>query len=155
MVKNKQYIERISADDLEDHKSLHLISCIINTIDFIGATKLQTQLVLEQCIIDDFLIHSCWFINGVTLRNCVIRNHIDYQMGGHNQKPIILEGNVFLEFFNFFDCQFDGMIEIRNNVFTKGTNLLGNQSEGFANSFEAGWSIENNVGAIDLDGVGL
>jgi hypothetical protein len=92
-------------------------------------------------------------VNGLTIRNSIIANFIDYQMGGHNIQPIILEGNVFLKFFNFFDCEFGDIIKLKNNVFKKGTNLLGNKGEGFENRFEKGWFIENNIGRTDINEV--
>lgn len=52
-------------------------------------------------------------------------------MGGHNIKPIVIEGNIFTGFLSFFDCQFENVIELRNNIFEKGTNLLGNRRDGF------------------------
>lgn len=76
---------------------------------------------------------------------------MDYQMGGHNLKPIVIEGNIFTDFLNFFDCQFENIVELKNNVLLKGTNLLGNKGEGFENSFAIGWLVEKNVGNIDIN----
>jgi len=151
MVKENQNIELINQEDLRNHNSYHLINCIIDTIDFAGVFELNVHLIIENCIINNFKIHSCWFVNGLILKNSVIINSIDYQMGGHNTNPIIIEGNVFIGFFNFFDCQFENIIRLTHNVFEKGTNLLGNKGEGFENNFEKGWYIENNVGAINVD----
>ena len=75
-------------------------------------------------------------------------------MGGHNAEPIIVLGNIFSEFVNFFDCQFDNDLEIRNNIFLKGSNLLGNLDEGFKNTFERNIILENNLGFLNLDGLG-
>jgi hypothetical protein len=153
MVKENQILELINKEDLIDHQTFHLINCIVNTIDLTGVFDLNVYLILENCIVNNLQIHSCWFKKGFLLKNCIIKNYIDYQMGGHNVNPIIIEGNVFMEFFNFFDCQFENRIELVNNVFIKGTNLLGNRGEGFENSFVEGWLIENNLGRIDLNEV--
>ena len=153
MVKENLYIELIKVDDLSRSDSYHLVNCIIDTIDFIGAFELKVQLIIENCIINNLQIHSCWFVNGLVLKNCIVKNNVDYQMGGHNKKPIVLDGNVFIKFLNFFDCQFKNVIEMKNNVFIKGTNLLGNKGEGFENSFETGWLVKDNIGAVDIDGV--
>ncbi|MHB9148132.1 MAG: hypothetical protein ACYC2U_07105 [Candidatus Amoebophilus sp.] len=153
MVTKNKYIELINKHDLEDHTTFYIINCIINSIDLIGAFELKVHLIIKNCIINNFQIHSCWFVNGLTIRNSIIVNFIDYQMGGHNTQPIILEGNVFLGFFNFFDCQFEDIIKLKNNVFEKGTNLLGNKGEGFENRFEKGWVIENNIGRTDINEV--
>ncbi|MCH6201544.1 hypothetical protein MMU07_18325 [Aquiflexum sp. LQ15W] len=153
MVKENQNLELLNQEDLKGHETFNLINCIVNKIDLIGVFELNAYLILENCIINNLQIHSCWFTNGLLLKNCIIKNYIDYQMGGHNVSPIVIEGNVFMEFFNFFDCQFENRIEVVNNVFIKGTNLLGNKGEGFENSFAEGWLAENNVGNIDLNEV--
>jgi len=155
MVKENQNIELIKLDDFDvDHtNTFHLINCIINTIDLIGIFELKTQLIIENCIISNFQIHSCWFVNGLILKNSIVKNFVDYQMGGHNVAPIILEGNIFADFFNFFDCQFENTIEIKNNIFVKGTNLLGNKGEGFENSFVTGRNVENNIGSVNINGI--
>lgn len=153
MVKENKNIDILSKEDLKSHDTLHLINCIINTIDLIGAFELNVHLIVENCIINNLKIHSCWFVNGFLLKNSIIKNYVDYQMGGHNLNPIVIEGNVFMGFLNFFDCQFENRIEIRNNVFIKGTNLLGNKGEGFENSFIEGWLAENNAGDIDINEV--
>ena len=154
MVKENQNIALISKHDLINNDTFHFVNCIIDTVDLIGASKLNIHLIFENCIITNFGIHSCWFVSGFILKNSIVKSYVDYQMGGHNVKPIILEGNIFMDFFNFFDCQFDNIIELKNNVFEKGTNLLGNRGEGFENSFIVGWKIENNVGSTDLNMVG-
>ncbi|HVI48130.1 MAG TPA: hypothetical protein VM802_24900 [Chitinophaga sp.] len=152
MVKENQNIDFLNRDDFKDHNVVHLVNCLINTIDLIGVFELNVYLIIEDCIINNLKIHSCWFVNGLLLKNNIIRNYVDYQMGGHNVNPIVIEGNVFTGFLNFFDCQFENCIELKNNVFEKGTNLLGNKGEGFENSFANGWVVENNVGNIDIDG---
>lgn len=151
MVKENKIIEVINQSDLKGYKTYQLVNCIIKTFDLVGAFELNVNLSLEKCIIYNFQIHSCWFTNGLTLKNNIIVNSIDYQMGGHNLQPIIIEGNIFNSFLNFFDCHFENVIEVKNNIFERGTNLLGNKGEGFENSFAEGWVIENNVGNIDVN----
>ncbi|WP_066436666.1 hypothetical protein [Chryseobacterium sp. CCH4-E10] len=62
-----------------------------------------------------------------------------------------MKGIFLLIFLNFFDCQFENIVELKNNVLLKGTNLLGNKGEGFENSFAIGWLVEKNVGNIDIN----
>lgn len=155
MVKENQSIEFINQNDLEDHSTFHLINCIINTIDFIGVFELKAHIIIENCIVNNLQIHSCWFVNGLIIKNSVVNNHVDYQMGGHNINPIVLKGNIFTGFLNFFDCQFENIIELENNIFEEGTNLLGNKGEGFENTFVKGWLIKNNVGRVDLNEIGI
>ncbi len=151
MVKEKEIINLLTAKNLLGTKSLSITSSVIDTIDLIGAFELETHLIIENCIIQNLNIHSCWFMNGLILKNCIITNYIDYQMGGHNVEKIILEGNLFKEFFNFFDCHFDEVLEVRNNIFLKGSNLLANRNEGYDNTFNKGYSDFNNLGIINLD----
>lgn len=151
MVKANQNIELVNQNDIEDSNTFHLVNCIIDTIDLIGVFGLKTHVVIENCVINNLRIHSCWFVNGLVLKNSIINNYIDYQMGGHNGAPIIIDGNIFLDFFNFFDCQFDNIVEFKNNILIKGTNFIGNKGEGFENKFQKGYIIENNIGILDLN----
>ena len=151
MVIANQKIESINQNELKGNESFRFFNCIVETIDLLGVFELKVHLILENCIINNLQIHSCWFVNGLLIKNSIVKNYVDYQMGGHNTNPIVIEGNVFEDFFNFFDCQFDGVVELKYNVFKKGTNILGNKGEGFENSFANGWVIENNVGNIDLN----
>jgi hypothetical protein len=153
MVTEKQNIELLTQENLIGYNTYHLRSCVVNTINLNGVFELNTQLIIENCIINNFQIHSCWFESGLLLKNSIIQNYVDYQMGGHNVKPIVIEGNVFGGFFNFFDCQFENIIELKDNIFLKGTNLLGNRGEGFENSFAAGWLVENNLGNLNVNGI--
>lgn len=155
MVKENQNIDILNQDDLNGHSTYQLINCFINTIDLVGVFELNVNLIIENCIINNLQIHSCWFVNGLSVKNTIVKNSVDYQMGGHNIKPIIIEGSIFKSFFSFFDCQFDNVIELKNNIFEKGTNLLGNKGEGFENSFAAGFLINNNIGKIDVSEVGI
>lgn len=155
MVNTHTLIDTFRLADLNEQSSFRLANCIINTVDFMGAFEINTSLIFEDCIIEDLQIHSCWFKKGLVLKNCIIKKYIDFQMGGHNEKPIIFEGNIFIGFVNFFDCQFQNIIELKSNLFINGCNLLGNKGEGFENTFASGWMVENNVGNIDIDGVGM
>lgn len=153
MVKENKIIKVITQSELKDYKTFHLINCNIDTIDLTGVFELKVYLIIENCIIQNLQIHSCWFVNGLLLKNNIIKNYVDYQMGGHNTNPIVIEENIFSSFFNFFDCQFEDVIIIKDNVFVKGTNLLGNKGEGFENSFVSGWVVENNIGRVNIDDV--
>ncbi|WP_372472499.1 hypothetical protein AB4865_06655 [Capnocytophaga sp. ARDL2] len=145
-------LDTIEASYLKNtNKTVIIKKCIINIIDLEGIFDFNQKLIIEDCIINDFQIHSCWFINGLILKNNIVNNYIDYQMGGHNLKKIELTGNIFKSFFNFFDCQFKEKIEVTGNVFLEGSNLLGNKGESFENIFENGFLIENNVGKLNFN----
>lgn len=151
MVVQNQHISLLTRHDIENDTSFHLINCFIDTIDLIGSFRLSVHLRIENCIVNNLKIHSCWFENGLVIKGSIIENAVDYQMGGHNKQPLLIQGNIFSGFFNFFDCQFDSIIEVRENIFNQGTNLLGNKGEGFENTFENGWIVEDNLGDIALN----
>lgn len=152
-IKNK-IIDTFHYSELEEEThSLYLSKSLIKTIDFVNFDPLF-EIVIENCIIENFLILSCWFQKGLIFKNNHILNFIDYQMGGHNKSPIIITGNIFNEFVNFFDCHFENDLEIQSNIFFKGTNLFGNLNEGFANTFYGLVKSEFNIGSLKIDGNG-
>jgi hypothetical protein len=148
-IKNK-IIDVLHYEQLNLNESIHICDSIIKTINF-DTFAFENEVIIERCIIDNFLIHSCWFKKGLVFKNNQLINFVDYQMGGHNQQPIYFEGNIFFGFVNFFDCQFKDLIKVKNNIFIKGSNLLGNKNEGFHNTFDNGIIEENNLGEIDLE----
>ena len=148
-----EVIEELNAKQINNNESIHIYRSIIKTIDF-DLNEFDHEVYIEGCIIDNFLIHSCWFKKGLILANNQFIKYIDYQMGGHNQTTIKISGNIFNEFFNFFDCHFEGPVEIENNIFLRGSNLKGNETEGFCNTFDQGINEKNNLGEIDLNGLG-
>ncbi len=151
MVIENRIIERITKAEMNEGAIVSYKNCVIGALDLIGVFKLGSQLSLENCIVQNLLIHSCWFDQGFSMKNCVVLREVDFQMGGHNAQPIIFDGNIFMEFFNFFDCQFHEMIEVKHNIFMKGSNFLGNKGEGYENTFDSGFLAQDNVGKIDLD----
>lgn len=151
-IENK-IIDTMCYKEFNEIDSLVISNSIIKKIDFISFES-DFSIVIENSIIYDLLIHSCWFKAGLIFKNNQVMNYVNYQMGGHNEAEIKIVGNIFSEFVNFFDCQFEKDIEVKNNVFSKGCNLLGNLDEGFKNSFETPAIIEDNIGAIDLNGEG-
>lgn len=76
--------------------------------------------------------------------------YLDFNAGGHNSKGnfIIINGNNFRGFVNFFDCWFNGEIEVSNNVFEKGTNIL---SKTLWVSFDVPIAVHNNVGDLSIE----
>ena len=128
----------------------HISNLIIDYLK-IGFTRFDSQVIIENCIIENLEIHSTWFQKGCILRGCIIKNDIDYQMGGHNLFPIEIKQNIFEDFLGFFDCHFDEVIILSNNIFQKGSNLLGNIGEGYQNMFNSGVVIDNNMGNLKVN----
>lgn len=112
---------------------------------------LNSQIIIENSIIETLFIHASWFNHGLILRGNLIKNEIDYQMGGHNKAPILIERNVFHGFFNFFDCHFIDTVEVCHNIFLEGASLLGNIDTGYSNLFDSDYIIDGNIGRLDID----
>lgn len=150
-IENK-IIQTLNYSELEGFNSFIISNCIIETIDF-DSFDADMEIVIENCIITNFCIHSAWFTNGLVFRRNIVVNYVNYQMGGHNEKPIVFVENIFHEFVNFFDCHFNDSLILENNIFNLGSNLIGNNTEGFANTFVKDFVASNNVGEINLNGV--
>lgn len=123
-------------------------NCIINILDF-DSIDFEKAVIIRNCLINKFLIYACWFEGGLEFRNNIIRENINYDMGGHNKKEVIIEGNLFLKKMEFLDCHFEAIFILRDNIFIEGTSLLGNIDEGYANTFDEGLTIDNNIGDLD------
>lgn len=130
--------------------------CILDNVSF-EILEQGKKIVIMNSIINHLDIHGTWFFNGFELLNSNIIQYVDYQMGGHNlmSEKIIIKNNVFSEFFNFFDCIFYGPVIIENNIFLKGTNILGNLQASWVNKFDIAPIVLNNIGKIDYDGEGV
>jgi len=128
-------------------KNYVIRNLVIHSLE-IGFTNIHSEVTIENCIIDRMEIHSTWFQRGLILNGNIIKNKIDYQMGGHNHSPIRIENNIFENFFNFFDCQFYDQVFVLNNIFKGDTNLLGNINEGYKNTFRSGMINNNNLGDL-------
>lgn len=142
-------VKNIDVESLK-RNNYHISNQIIDSLK-IGFTRFDFKVIIENCIIEHLEIHSAWFNEGLVLEGNIIKNYIDYQMGGHNNSPIKIENNIFEGFFNFFDCHFENKIILSHNIFQKGTNLLGNIGEGYQNIFRNGIIINNNIGNLEME----
>lgn len=149
----KKIITELHHEELKKNNSLIINSCIIQNLKF-DIYEPDFEIIIENSIISNLLIYQCWFKKGLVLKNNQIINYVDYQMGGHNESRILIEGNLFHDFVNFFDCQFEKELIIQNNIFAKGCNLFGNLNEGFKNTFNIEPIIKNNIGSMNDDGEG-
>ena len=92
-IENKN-IDLLDFSKLEKFKFFTISNSIIKTINF-DLLEPDFKIVIENCKIENFLIHSCWFKGGLLFKNNEVKNYIDYQMGGHNELPVILDGSGF------------------------------------------------------------
>jgi len=154
MIIKGKIIELINRNDIADKQTIEISDSIIKKIDLLNC-EINEVLSIRNCIVYEFDIHSCWLRKGLLFGNNQVHSYVDYQMGGHNEEIICFRRNIFFSFVNFFDCHFEHQIELYENIFTKGTNLLGNQNEGFVNTFDKTPVIYGNIGALNADGVGF
>lgn len=143
-------IDFIEVEKLPINQEICITDCVINVLNF-NFCNLKNLVTIKNCIINTFQINSCWFENGLKFTNNVVKNDIDYQMGGHNKDIIIITNNIFCGFFDFFDCHFENEIRIERNVFVKGSNIKGNLKTGYHNTFEKKLIDIDNVGKLDID----
>lgn len=141
--------QQIDLDSIDKNEDVKISNSIINEMNFVSLV-FPKKVYISNCIIDKFVIYSCWFQGGLHFVDNIVLSDIDYQMGGHNIEDFILENNIFNGFFGFFDCQFKGDVMIRNNIFKKGSDLLYKENKGFDNLFEGQLIIENNIGRLDV-----
>lgn len=144
-----QIIQKIDSGSIDVSCPIYLSNCIIDTLDFVGI-EFEKEVIIRRCIITNMDIYSSWFSKGLIFVENLVLSDIDYEMGGHNKKDIIIEQNIFKGFFSFFDCCFEKEIVIRNNIFTGNSDLLLQENKGFDNIFENGYIVENNIGRLDM-----
>ncbi len=171
----KQNISAIQAKELlKENKPLKdlYISGILDIVDF---EKNDRLIHIENCVIENLksecvefsssveLINSefkkctfsfSYFIGGLKIQNCVFLDYLDFQCGGHNKisNSVLIDKSTFHEFVNFYDCSYNGPVEISDNDFKSGTNLTGNKNEPFQVTFDIEPIMTNNKGQIDLNG---
>jgi hypothetical protein len=144
-----------------------------------GQIKIETnetwsgEVVFENCIIEYFSgsatqferpvrfinthFKKCQFVftyfpGGLIIENCAFDSYLDFQAGGHNRNgnEVKITNNDFGDFVNFFDCWYQDKVNISDNKFRKGTNLLGRPNN-IPVTFDIEPTISNNVGTLDLD----
>jgi hypothetical protein len=147
-------IETLHYSELSASEDILISNVIINKIDFFSFEP-DVKIIIENSIINELIIHGCWFKGGLIFRGNHVAKYINYEMGGHNSVPMEFSCNIFQDFFNFFDCWFMDRIVLSNNIFVMGSNLFGNTDTGWKNTFDKEPIIINNNGTLDFDGVGI
>jgi len=137
-------IEEITINILDLTKPVIIQDAVIKTVD-LRFTTFHHEVCVRNSIIETLLLHSAFFEGGFTIENCIVKNHIQYEMGGHNKKPVRIINSIFESLFVFFDCVFVSDIVIKNNIFLEGSTLFNG-----TNSFEISPNTENNVGALNI-----
>lgn len=146
---------RLLCDGDALHVPIRLAGCRLAGLS--GAcVQFHAPVVLENCTIEaaEGSFFAAYFLAGLRVSGCTFRSPLDLQCGGHNQggSEVVLTDSIFKGFVNFFDCWFEGPVMIRRCRFEGGANLLGNKGQPCEVRFDLPPVIEDNVGALDLDG---
>ncbi|SHE65507.1 hypothetical protein [Pedobacter caeni] len=144
---------------------------ITGTLNIENGSEWDKEMIIENCIIENLVCISiqfnkqvtiknthikaasfdfCYFIGGLIIDSCQFDEYLDFNAGGHNSKGnfIIINGNHFRGFVNFFDCWFNGEISVNNNLFESGTNIL---SKTLWVSFDVPIVAQNNIGDLSIE----
>ena len=129
-------------------------NCIINCF-LANMIQFSKHVRLTACHFKNCQFAFTYFLDGLTINNCIFDNYLDFQAGGHNKigSRISIINNNFKNFVNFYDCWYENEVMICNNDFFKGTNLLG-ELHNISVTFAKQPTIENNTGKLDLDNEG-
>lgn len=142
---------RIETGDVWEQAVL-LENCLVE--NFSGAvTPFQQSVSLINCHFKQCQFVFTYFLGGLLIDNCLFDSYLDLQAGGHNQlgKPVIITGNVFADFVNFFDCWYEGEVIITDNHFLGGTNLLG-RPHNIPVTFDVAPLLSHNSGQLAIEG---
>jgi hypothetical protein len=139
-------------EDIDINTELIFSNCRIDSFS-VYVQLLNRKLVFNECIIGKILFFGTHLIGGFEMRNCVIENLACFDAIGHNINPnkFIVDSCTFNVFANFFDCWFEGPVNISNNNFKQGTNIgfYLNPPYGIEAGLE--FKLENNIGNIYLE----
>lgn len=148
-IKNK-VIERIDEGSVDGlgNEAMTLERCVIHVLN-LSTIEFHGKVTIRNCVIDKLNLHCTWFAAGLEFTGNVVISDIDYQMGGHNNDVMVISENVFHGFFDFFDCHFEERLNVENNIFLKGTDLLTRENKGFDNYFNGGVVLSGNIGQLN------
>lgn len=146
MIIKNEIIEELKIEE-NINENIYISNVIATSIDLSFMTFID-KVRIEECYIDNLFINSSWFNNGFELHNCIIKNKIQYEMGGHNNSPIVIKNNIFCNTFIFLDCHFFDELTIKENIFNKGCTILGSSMN---NTFDKKPEIFNNIGDVYIN----
>lgn len=149
-IKNK-VIERIDENTVDGlgNEGMSLEHCVIHVLD-LSTIEFHGKVTIRNCIIDKLNLHCTWFAEGLEFMGNIVMSDIDYQMGGHNNDVMVISDNIFHGFFDFFDCHFENQLNVENNIFMKGTDLILRENKGFDNYFHGELVLSSNIGKLNV-----
>ena len=131
------------------NKEVTILNCNIENLTCM-MVYFNKPVTFKNCHFKNASFNFSYFQKGLAIENCIFEKYLDFEAGGHNEidTPIIIKNNEFREFVNFCDCWFTGEVEITNNKFVKGTNIV---SENQYVSFDITPVIHDNLGQLDIE----
>ena len=87
-----------------DSEEICIRDCIIEDLS-LGFATFAYPVTVEKCIIGTIRLHSTWFMQGLTLKDCIVKGKVEYE-AGENRQSIIIRNNIFMEPFIFWDCKY-------------------------------------------------
>ncbi|MGI4875508.1 MAG: hypothetical protein ACRYFX_30505 [Janthinobacterium lividum] len=135
-------------------KEVLLENCIVE--NFSGSASQFTKAVrLVNCHFKSCQFVFTYFLGGLEITGCSFDNCLDFQAGGHNKagQPVRITYSRFTGFVNFFDCWYESAVTIAHNDFQQGTNLLG-KPHNIPVTFDFKPTIRDNKGRLDFDNEG-
>jgi hypothetical protein len=142
-------VEKCSIYQIEGSGRIAFKNCSINR--FAIGSFICRKIFLENCVINDLVAVSARWIGGLCLKNCVVINSATFEAGGHNKEDVIIENNVFACRLYFFDTKFENTFIFRNNIILAGTDLLGNKDKGYRTELGNNYTVEKNIGDLELN----
>jgi hypothetical protein len=132
-------------------KEIVIENCIVECLQ-ISAIAFAKPMKFINCHFNEcHFIFTC-FLGGLFIDHCTFDHYVDFQSGGHNKdgNPVTITNNEFKGFVNFFDCWYESEVTISNNLFHKGTNLLGKLHD-IGVTFDIAPTIKDNTGQLDIN----
>ena len=116
-------------------------------------TFFDEPVTFENCQFVHLDFYATYFLKGLTITDCIVNDRLTFQSGGHNYKElsITITNTRFDSFVDFEDCWFTGPFTLQNVIFAQGTNLLGNQNNPMAVSFDFEPKITDVEGKLDVN----
>lgn len=130
-------------------ESVVIKDCIVESFDG-SVTQFTKPVHFTNTRFKDCRFIFTYFLEGLTIDNCVFEQYLDFQAGGHNKSgfPITIKESIFSEFVNFCDCWYNGEVNISGNTFIKGTNI---ESQEQYLTFDIKPTILNNFGLTNIE----
>ena len=131
-------------------KELLIDNCIIE--DFDGSiTQFGQAVKLTNCHFKNCSFTFAYFLQGLVIECCTFDQYLDFQAGGHNQLGyrVLINQNIFCGFVNYFDCWYKGEVGVCDNDFRQGTNIA---SQHQLITFEVPPVLANNKGPLAIEG---